>query len=173
APVVGAPRVGERDELAQRQERDEAEQERRADRPRHPRDPEHDRGGPERAQLAREELAQRSPLGSDVSQRLAAREDRDDAEQAEEDDEEQADLLADAERAQVGHHATSRSAITAARARSRNARRSSAGASAIGGPKTTVHRIGTGTTSPFGMTRCTLSIHAGTSGTSGNACASA
>ena len=36
-------------------------------------------------------------------------------------------------------------------------------AAAIGAPKVTVHRIGTGTTSPLGMTRCTLSIQAGIS----------
>ena len=39
--------------------------------------------------------------------------------------------------------------------------------SCTGVPKVTVHRIGTGTTSPLGMTRCTLSIHAGTRVTSG------
>ena len=40
-------------------------------------------------------------------------------------------------------------------------------AAAIGAPKVTVHRIGTGTTSPLGITRCTLSIQAGTSCTCG------
>ena len=45
---------------------------------------------------------------------------------------------------------------------------SSPASSCIGAPKVTEHRIGTGTTSPLGMTRCTLSIHAGISGTSGN-----
>ena len=41
----------------------------------------------------------------------------------------------------------------------------------MGAPKVTVHSTGTGTTSPLGMTRCTLSIQAGTSRTSGNCCA--
>ena len=65
-----------------------------------------------------------------------------------------------------------RSATTASRARSRKARRSSPSSSAIGAPKVTEHRIGTGTTSPLGITRCTLSIQAGTSTTSGNIWAS-
>jgi hypothetical protein len=43
-----------------------------------------------------------------------------------------------------------------------------AGSSATGAPKVTEHRMGTGTTSPLGMTRCTLSIQAGTSTTCGN-----
>jgi len=64
-------------------------------------------------------------------------------------------------------------AITAARARSRKARRSSFGRSATGAPNVIVHRIGTGTTSPLGITRCTLSIQAGISCTSGKAWASA
>ena len=135
-----------------------------------------ERAEPERAQLAREALARRRLLGVSVAQRAAEGDQRDQGEQAEQDDEQQPDLLADAERSAairpISAHA-SRSAITAARARSRKARRSSPGASAIGAPKTTVHRIGTGTTSPLGMTRWTLSIQAGISCTSGNACASA
>lgn len=63
-------------------------------------------------------------------------------------------------------------AITARRARSRKGRRSSPGSSAIGAPNVTEHRMGTGTTSPLGITRCTLLIHAGTSTTFGNICAS-
>ena len=50
----------------------------------------------------------------------------------------------------------------------RDERFSSLGSSFIGAPNVTVHKIGTGTTSPLGITRCTLSIHAGTSCTSGN-----
>jgi hypothetical protein len=85
--VVGAPRVGEGDELAQREERDEAEQKRRAERPRDPGDPEQDGTGPERAQFAREALAQRRLPGGELAQRPPEGDDRDQPEQAEQDDE--------------------------------------------------------------------------------------
>ncbi len=42
----------------------------------------------------------------------------------------------------------------------------------MGAPKVTEHRMGTGTTSPLGITRWTLWIQAGTSTTCGNICAS-
>ena len=54
------------------------------------------------------------------------------------------------------HAVMGRNATTASRARARKSRLSSPSMRASGAPKVTVHRIGTGTTSPLGITRCTL-----------------
>ena len=91
--MVGAPRVRQRHELAQGDERDEAEQQRRAERARHPGDPEQHGADPDRAQLAREAVAKRRLLGRQVAQRPAEGEERDQRQQPEQDDEQQRDLL--------------------------------------------------------------------------------
>ena len=117
-------------------------------------------------------LAQRRCSGVALAQRAAERRPSvTSTSSAEQDDEQQADLLLDAERAQAlglirrasrpqrdhrGARAIEEGALVLA------------GCERIGAPKVTVHRIGTGTTSPLGITRCTLSIQAGISCTSGN-----
>src|SRR5206468_3479045 len=114
-------------------------------------------------------------LRIDVCARLAQRGhegDRgDERQRAEEDDEQQRDLLLGGERFELAHDWAGRNTTTASRARSRKARFSSPACSCSGAPKVTLHRIGTGTTSPLGITRCTLSIHAGINCTCGNASA--
>jgi hypothetical protein len=104
--------VRERDELAQREEGDEAEQEASSRAGPMPTTPRTRAREPERTQLAREPLAQPRLLGRQIAQGAAEGDDRDQREQAEQDDEQQADLLADAERAKRAHQTTPRSAIT-------------------------------------------------------------
>ena len=173
AAVVAAPRVRQRDELAQREERDA----RRTAASR--------RTAPDtqasQNSTAPTHTARRSRPKALVRRCCAARAmSRSDSElsaisvtsssSAEQDDEQQADLLGDAERAQRRPSGCTRRAARSrrARARSRKCALVLAGCSCIGAPKVTVHRIGTGTTSPLGITRCTLSIHAGISCTCGN-----
>jgi hypothetical protein len=94
---------------------------------------------------------------------------------AEHDQKQRADLLGGGEAAQelvhVSARYTSAQGLRASHGR-RPARAVQEGAALfastparIGAPKVTEHRMGTGTTSPLGMTRCTLLIHAGTSTT--------
>ena len=174
--MVGAPGVGQRDELAQREERDEAEQQRRAERARRPRRPRTAARRPRpraararsarcsAALLARRSRSERPKATSVTSSSTPNRTTNS-----------RPTCWLDAERAQAAsHQATVAQRHHRVRGRGRGRRAAPRpGCSAIGAPKTTVHRIGTGTTSPLGMTRCTLSIQAGISCTSGNAWASA
>ena len=186
AAVVAAPRVRQRDELAQREEREHAEQQRRAQRrPRAQASQNTDGADPQRAQVAPQTVcAARWSLCCARSVRRTrrcrpARQQRRTASGT-------AARSAGRRRARAALHrlhgapspreralGAARRRITrgprstAARARGRRACPRPA-SSCIGAPKVTVHRIGTGTTSPLGITRCTLSIHAGISCTPGN-----
>jgi hypothetical protein len=131
---------------------------------------------PHRAQVAQQAIGRRdracAPHARAASSATAALAS---SQQAEQDDEQQRHLLVGAPGAQRLIHARASVAIRPGAApsprRGRGPERRAClrpGASWIGAPKVTVHRMGTGTTSPLGMTRCTLSIQAGISCTSGN-----
>ena len=128
AAVVAAPRVRQRDEFAQRQEREHAEQQRRTERPRHPRQPEHDAADPQRAQVAPQPKLQVASCSCPAGAASARTPRADEASRPNSDQEQQRDLLLDVERLQRLHvKRRSQAPTTAARARSRNARLSSLG----------------------------------------------
>jgi hypothetical protein len=102
--------VRERHELAQRDEGQHAEQQRRDERAGHPGDPEQHRTQPDSAQVVQEAVEALLRLGRALAQRACVGDDADDRQQAEQQHEQQRDLLADVEVAQRPHVSSPRAA---------------------------------------------------------------